>query len=188
MKRTLLALTLLAALPFAASAAEGVSYNYVEGGYTRLDAGHTGSNNDADGWALNGSGAISPNFHVFGGYSNVEINDTDFDIDQWRLGVGYNRELSPKADLVTRVAYEKFDAGAGVDGNGYSVEAGVRGALTPMLEGYAFAGYEDYQDFDGDFYGKVGAQVKFNPTWGINGEVKFADGDTQVFVGPRISF
>ena len=33
MKKSLLALTLLAALPFAASAAEGVSYNYVEGGY-----------------------------------------------------------------------------------------------------------------------------------------------------------
>lgn len=188
MKRTLLALTLLAALPFAASAAEGVSYNYVEGGYTRLDAGHTGSNNDADGWALNGSGAINPNFHVFGGYSKVNINDTDIDLDQWRLGVGYNRELTPKVDLVTRVAYEKFDAGQGVDGDGYSVEAGVRGAMTPMLEGYALAGYEDYKDFDGDFYGKVGAQVKFNPTWGINGEVKFADGDTQVFVGPRISF
>jgi Ax21 family sulfation-dependent quorum factor len=188
MKRTLLALTLLAALPFAASAAEGVSYNYVEGGYTRVDAGHTGSNNDADGWALNGSGAINPNFRVFGGYSKVKISDSDVNLDQWRVGVGYNREINTKVDLVTNVAYEKFDAGQGVDGNGYSVEAGVRGAMTPMLEGYALAGYEDYKDFDGDFYGKVGAQVKFNPTWGIAGEVKFADGDTQLFVGPRISF
>ena len=33
MKRSLLALSLLAALPFAATAAEGVSYNYVQGGY-----------------------------------------------------------------------------------------------------------------------------------------------------------
>ena len=32
MKRSLLALTLLAALPFAASAADGLSYNYVQGG------------------------------------------------------------------------------------------------------------------------------------------------------------
>lgn len=188
MKRTLLTLTLLTALPLAAFAAEGVSYNYVEGGYTRLDARHTGSNNDADGWALNGSGAFNPNFHVFGGYSKVDINGTGVNLDQWRLGVGYNHEISPRADLVTRVAYEKFDAGRGIDGNGYSVEAGVRGALTPMLEGYAMAGYEDYQDFDGDFYGRVGALVKFNPTWGLNGEVKFADGDKQFFVGPRISF
>ena len=32
MKRSLLALTLLAALPSAASAADGLSYNYVQGG------------------------------------------------------------------------------------------------------------------------------------------------------------
>lgn len=188
MKRTLLALTLLAALPFAASAAEGVSYSYVEGGYTRTDIGNSGTDNDADGWALNGSGAIHPNFHIFGGYSKQEIGDTGIDFDQSRIGVGYNKEINPRVDLLTRVAYEKFDAGAGLDFDGYSVEAGVRGAITPNFDGYALAGYEDSEEFEGDFYGRVGANVKFNPTWGLNGDVKFADGDTQVFVGPRISF
>ena len=69
MKKSLLALTLLAALPFAASAADGVSYNYVEGGYIANDA------LDSDGWAINGSGAIAPNFHVFGGYSGQKTDD-----------------------------------------------------------------------------------------------------------------
>lgn len=194
MKRSLLALTLMAALPFAASAAEGVSYTYVEGGYaaTNTDGG------DADGFAINGSGAIHPNFHVFGGYSNQEIEDTDIDFDQWKVGLGYNHQIAPNADLVTRVAYEKFDAGSDVFGNdleadGYSVEAGVRGALTPNFEGYAFAGYEDGDDLDGasrdgEFYGRLGALVKFNQTWGVNGDVKFVDGDTQWFVGPRLSW
>lgn len=186
MKRTLLALTLLAALPFAASAAEGVSYSFVEGGWTQTDLGNSGT--DAKGFAIRGSGAIAPNFHVFGDYSKQEIDDTDFDFDQWRLGVGYHQELNTRVDLVTNVAYEKFDAGSGLDFDGYSVEAGVRGALAPNFEGYALAGYEDSDEFDGDFYGRVGAQVKFNPTWGINGEVKFADGDRQYFIGPRISF
>lgn len=194
MKRSLLALTLMAALPFAASAAEGVSYTYVEGGYaaTNTDGG------DADGFAIKGSGAIAPNFHVFGGYSNQEIEDTDIDFDQWQVGLGYNHQIAPNADLVTRVAYEKFDAGSDIFGNdleadGYSVEAGVRGALTPNFEGYAFAGYEDGDDLDGasrdgEFYGRLGAQVKFNQTWGVNGDVKFVDGDTQWFVGPRLSW
>lgn len=192
--RSVLALGLLAALPFAATAAEGVSYSYVEGGYaaTNTDAG------DADGFAVGGSGAVAPNFHLFGNYSKQEIEDTNIDFDQWRLGVGYNHELNPQVDLVTRVAYEKFDAGDDAFGNdldadGYSVEAGVRGALTPNFEGYAMAGFEDGEtigggDRDGEFYGRVGAQVKFNPTWGIGGDVKFIDGDTQVFVGPRMSF
>lgn len=188
MKRSLLALTLLAALPFAASAAEGVSYSYVEGGYVNTDIEGTGTNTDADGFAIGGSGAIHPNFHVFGNYANQEIDGTNIDFDQWRVGVGYNQEISPKLDLVTRVAYEKFDAGSGFDFDGYSVEAGVRGALTPNFEGYALAGYEDSDEFDGDFYGRVGAQVKFNQTWGLTGEVKLADGDAQYFVGPRITF
>ncbi|RPE80237.1 Ax21 family protein [Vulcaniibacterium tengchongense] len=186
MKRSLLALTLLAALPFAASAADGVSYTYVEGGYiaTNPDEGA-----DADGWTIGGSGAIAPNFHLFGSYSNQEIEHTSIDFDQWRLGVGYNHELNPNVDLLTRVAYEKFDAGRNADFDGWSVEAGVRGAFSPNFEGYALAGYEDYDHgIDGDFYGRVGALVKFNPTWGISGEVKFADGDTQYFVGPRASF
>ncbi|HQX92212.1 MAG TPA: Ax21 family protein, partial [Thermomonas sp.] len=33
MKRYAIALALLAALPFAASAADGINYNYVQGGY-----------------------------------------------------------------------------------------------------------------------------------------------------------
>ena len=190
MKRALLALSLLAALPFAASAQDssstdtGLSYNYLEGGYvaTKTDAG------DADGWGLKGSAALTPNFHVFADYGNQDIKNSSASFDQWRVGVGYNRQVSQHMDLLTRVAYEKFDAGNGLDADGYSVEAGVRGAMTPMLEGYALAGYEDGDDYEGDFYGRLGAQVKFNQNWGINGDVKFVSGDTQWFVGPRFSW
>ena len=38
MKRSLIPLAFLAALPFAASAADGLSYNYVEGGYAKTDS------------------------------------------------------------------------------------------------------------------------------------------------------
>lgn len=185
MKRTLLALTLLAALPFAASAAEGVSYNYVQGGYVATNGD---GNADAKGYGIDGSVAVHPNFHIFGGYSNQEIDNTNIDFDQWKLGVGYNYEISPKADLVTRIAYEKTDFGSNFDFNGYSAEVGVRGALTTHLEGYAMAGYEDYKDLDGDYYGRLGVNVKFNENWGLNGDVKFADGDSQWFVGPRFTW
>lgn len=184
MKRSFLALAMFAALPFAASAADGISYNYVQGGYvaTNTDSG------DADGWGLAGSAALSQNFHVFGNFANQDLKDANADFDQWRVGVGYNHQVSQRMDLVTRVAYEKFDAGNGLDADGYSVEAGVRGAMTPMLEGYALAGYEDGNDYDGDFYGKLGAQVKFNQRWGVAADVKFADGDRQWFVGPRLTW
>ena len=193
MKRSLLALTLLAALPVAASAAEGLSYNYVEGGYVATDTDGA----DADGWGINGSGAIAENFHVFGGYSAQETDDHPFfggnvDLDQWRVGLGYNHPVAPNTDLLARVAYENYDFDYGQFGSddldGYSAEVGVRSALAQNFEGYALAGYEDGDRFDGDFYGRLGAQVKFNQSWGINGDVKFADGDTQWFVGPRLTF
>lgn len=190
MKRTLLALTLLAAVPFAASAAEGVSYNHVQGGYSATNGD---GNADAKGYGIDASVAVHPKFHIFGAYSNQEIDNTNIDFDQWRLGVGFNHEISPKADLVTRIAYERADFGRNLFGvdqkfDGYSAEVGVRGALATHFEGYAMAGYEDYERSDGDFYGRLGANVKFNENWGINGDVKFADGNTQWFVGPRFSW
>ncbi|WP_374012811.1 Ax21 family protein [Pseudoxanthomonas koreensis] len=182
--KNILALALLAALPFAASAADGMSYNYIQGGYAATNT----DGNDADGWGADGSVAIAPNFHLFGGYTSQEIDHTSIDFDQYRLGVGYNREIAPRADLVTRVAYEKFDAGSGFDYDGWSAEVGVRGALASNFEGYVMAGYEDGDAYDGEFYGRLGAQVKFSPSWGVSGDVKFVDGDTQWLVGPRYTW
>jgi len=205
MKRALLALTLAAALPFAAAnAAEGVSYNYVEAGYAKTDGKN--SFNDGDGWAINGSYAFHPNFHVFGGYSKQETDSYTInggpifgsvripghDVDQWNVGVGYNHELTKRVDLVTRVAYQqnKDDGRWDEKLKGGSVEAGVRGTLTPNWEGYAFAGYQDYdKHYDGEFYGRIGTQVKFNQNWGITADAKFIDGgQKEFFIGPRFSF
>lgn len=185
----LLAVSALAAAT-TASAAEGISYNQVQAGYIATNGD---GNADADGWAIDGSVAVHPNFHLFGGFNRQELDDTNIDVDQWRAGVGYNHEISPRTDLLTRVAYEKFDAGHGADFDGWSVEAGARAALTQNLEGYALAGYESYDsdgllEDDSDFYGRLGAQWKFNQNWGLSGDVKFSDNDTQWFVGPRLSW
>ncbi|MFK3648145.1 diffusible signal factor-reguated Ax21 family protein [Lysobacter enzymogenes] len=212
MKRALLALTLAAALPFAASAAEGVSYNYVEAGYAKIDAKNKFA--DSDGWTIAGSYAFHPNFHVFGSYSKQEtdshnylIGGTSFrtpsaDFDRFNVGVGYNHELSNRVDLVTRIAYEqnKYDfSGFSDKFKGGFVEAGVRGTLTPNWEGYAFAGYQDFDNtrsygsladkYDSKFYARVGTLVKFNNNWGITADAKFIDGgEKEYFIGPRYSF
>ena len=184
MKTSLIALGLLAALPFAASATDGLSYNHVEGGYVNTDA----KGGDADGWKVKGSVAVHPNFHVFGDYSAQETDKFKNDVDQWRVGVGYNYGVAPNTDLLARVAYQRFDLQNAPTLNGYSAEVGVRGAIAPKFEGFATVGYEDGSDFDGDFYGRLGAQVKFNQNWGLSGDVKFADNDTQWFVGPRFTW
>lgn len=190
MKTTVLGLALAAAIvPFAAAAQQApgaLNYNYVEAGYI-----HTNGDGDAkaDGFAVNGSVALTPNVHLFGGWNKQDIDKTPIDVDHLRFGVGYNHGISPNADLVARAAFERYDishGGGKVDG--YSVEVGTRGMLAANFEGYAFAGYEDGDDFDGDFYGRLGANYRFAPNWSVTGDVKFADGDTQWFVGPRFSW
>ncbi len=214
MKRHLLApallgATLFAALPLAASAqnASGLNYNYVEGGYVATNLDNDNGDIDADGFGVNASAALSDNFHIFGGYASQDTDTFELvdggervntDANQWRIGLGYNLPIAASTDLVARAAYEKFEIDdVTVDGetfdinegdDGYSAEVGVRTAFTDNLEGHAFAGYEDFGNDADDFYGRVGAQVKFNPRWGISGDVKFADGDTQWFVGPRFSW
>lgn len=209
MQRSLIALALAATFPFAAPAAEGLNYNYVEGGYVATNLDNDNGDIDADGFGGNASFALSDNFHIFGG-ANTQDTDTfelfdgtnrnrvNTDVNQWRVGLGYNLPIAASTDLVARVAYEsfevddvtvngqRFDVNEGDDG--YSVEVGVRSALTANLEGHALAGYEDYGSDADDFYGRLGAQYKFNPNWGISGDVKFAGGDTQWFVGPRFSW
>lgn len=207
MKRSLLALTLAAAVSFAATAAEGLNYNYVEGGYVATNLDNGNDEIDADGFGGNASFALTDNFHLFGGF-NTQDTDTfelvdggervNTDVNQWRLGVGYNLGIADRTDLVARAAYEKievdditvggerFDIDDGDDG--YSAEVGVRTAFTDNLEGHAYAGYEDFGNDNDDFYGRVGAQYKFTPNWGISGDVKLADGGSEWFVGPRFSW
>lgn len=185
MKRFAIALALIAALPLAASAADGIKYTHVQGGYvaTNTDGG------DADGWGLSGSVAVHKNVHLFADYANQKIDNTNFDFDQWRIGAGYNTEIGQRTDFVATAAYEKLDAGSGLKSDGYSVEAGLRSALTPNLEGYAALGYADGDNIDGDVYGRFGATAKFTPNWGVDANVRLVKGgDTLWFIGPRYTF
>ncbi len=191
MKTSLIALALAAALPFAASAADTLSYNYVEGDYVKTDI----SGPDADGWALKGSWVFHPNFHVFGDFTQQEIDHSNAKFDQWRIGAGYNRAIAPGTDLVARVAYQKFDPHhSRLDLDGYNAEVGLRNAFGEHVEVYAFAGYQDYTrthgvNPDGAFYGRLGGQVKLNRNWGINGDLKMdRHGDKEWSVGPRFSW
>lgn len=183
MKRNLITLALLAALPFAANAGD-LNYNYVEAGYSLIN-----STPDADGLTANGSYAITENIHAFGGYSKFNLDNTPVDLDIWNIGLGYNYGLAANTDLLVRASYEKanFDHGF-ANPDGWYGETGVRSLVADNLEGWALVGYEDTEGSNGDVYGKLGAQVKLNNSWGLVGEVKFINGDQQYFIGPRFSF
>ncbi len=199
MKRSLIALGLLTTLPFAASASD-LSYNYVEGGYTRIN----GLGTKVDGAALNGSIALGSRFHAFAGYETLEfpgavasidggntsITTFDVDVDTWNLGFGYNHSLSQSTDLVARVGHARSDFdGLSHTFKSYFTEVGARSQLMPNLEGYLYAGYERTEGTgSGDYYGRLGGQYNFNKSWGLVADARFGSGAEQYFFGPRFSF
>lgn len=191
MQRSLIALALLAGLPFAASASD-LSYNYIEGGYTQIND----SFEDGDGLAVSGSVALGTRFHFFAGYEALETDTLDVDVDTLNFGFGYNHSLSQSTDLVARLGYINREAdfrGSGFalrsDAESYFTEVGVRSQLAPNFEGYLYAGYEHLKvASDGDYYGRLGGQYNFNRNWGLVADVRFGQGTEQYFVGPRFTF
>lgn len=183
MKRSIFALALAAALPLSAQASE-LSYTYVEGDYVNVDS-------DADGVAVRGSFNFgASDFYGFGGYGSVNLDNSNIDIDEIELGFGYHYALNDKSHLIAELAYTNDDVGPfSIDG--YRTSVGVRTAFTDKVEGLLKANFSDVENNNnkGDFSGTAGLLVKLNNTWGINGEVEFAEHNVQTYtVGIRASF
>lgn len=206
MKTSTVLAALLAAAPFAASAGEGLSYTYVEGGYAKVhvDDSFLGDP-EGDGGYLRGSFAINPSFNVFGSFARVGddyrltdgINSYRFDVDltQLELGIGYHMPMGERLDFIAELAYQRLEVetdlsgfGSGSDDiKGGRAAIGVRGG-NERLEGWLKAGYLDGGDYEGDFVGTLGGQVRFNRTWGLVGEVEIIDDLTHYKAGVRASF
>jgi len=209
MKKQIVLALALAAASLGANAGE-LSYSYVQGGYARTHIDNLGN---GDGFGVDGSVAVSNNVHIFGGYTMQSASEDGIDVDlnSARLGVGFNTPINQRADFIARAAYERADVDVDVpgygsfDGNadGYSLEAGFRGQLSVDgdIEGWVLGGYAkldsaEVEDIsldtdsgdDDEFYGRAGLLFKFNPTWGVVAEGRFAQDANQVLVGIRASF
>ncbi|MDQ3228389.1 MAG: hypothetical protein M3Q13_01450, partial [Pseudomonadota bacterium] len=60
------------------------SYNFVEGGYVATNLDNDNDEIDADGWGVNGSVALHPNFHLFGGFSGQQTDDFGSSARAWK--------------------------------------------------------------------------------------------------------
>ncbi len=187
----MLAVGILAILPLAASAAEGLSYDYAEAAYAETrDGGYS-----AQGLAVNGSYALNPNFNLFGDFTRQKTDFKDRSFHLWHVGVGYSHEIANHTDLVSRVAYSSATpASPLITFGGWSAEAGIRTSFSPYLEVFALLGYEDYlkkkgYDPKGQYHLDLGAQAKLNRTWSLSADMKMGRmGDIAWFVGPRLSW
>lgn len=162
MLRSVLACALLV-LPIAASAQQqdDFSYTWLQISYLDADDDLFG---EGDGLGLSASFELTPNFHLFGGYSGLDIA-SNTDATGWKAGIGLNTPLSDLMDVVVRLSYQTTDrtlpSGIGVDDDGLGFGAGVRVGANEWIEIYGGLTYLDLDSgnettFDGGFLLNIG--------------------------------
>jgi len=143
-KKGLLLCTGLLTMPGFASAADDLSYSFIEGDYINLsidpydeDGTLLEDFDDGNGWGARASYAFTESVFVFGGYSAIDSETffaddgdvlfvSDRDIKRFDIGAGINMPMfessSMQTDFVARAAYADVDFGdfdfGGRDGGG----------------------------------------------------------------------
>lgn len=157
----------------AAAGAEGFDYNYFSLGYGSIDFDDIGV--DGDGYAVTGSYALSPKYHVFAGYTGGSL-DFNVDVTTWGAGFGYNTSLSAKTDAYARLSYEYFEVDVptfgSVDDSGLGFAVGLRYAANPQLELHGGINYVDFGDAGDDTGFEAGGLYSFSDAFalGLSGD------------------
>lgn len=190
MKKTLLAIALLASVAGTANASE-LSYSFIEADY--VNVGDFGNNDAFDGFAVKGSIEFGEHFYGIADYADTSASTfgADIDIELYSVGFGFKNSINDKADFFADASYSHIKAstfGGGASDDGYTVRVGFRGAFNDHFEGNVAAVHRDLGIGGTDTSLGLGAQFKFNETWGITADTEFGGDDTRYSVGIRASF
>lgn len=196
--KKLLMLGLLAA-PLAAFA-DGLSYNYLEGGYSKATQRDGDENDrDADGYYGKASGKIAEQVYLYGDYrhySTDKVAGSYAETDQANIGIGVRFPVAERLDLTVGggASFAQISPKgpssslfSDEDDTGYFVEGGARALLTPALEVNGGMRYTKVFD-ESETTGLVGAVFNFTPSFGVSGGYEFGDSTNAYLVGARLNF
>lgn len=190
--RLLIGVILLPAL----GQAKDLSYTYVEAGPNRSEIDNRSRRNvDGDGFAIAGSLAVAPQWHVF---ADISRADYDFGIDSTtvRVGGGYNYGINTTTDVIARVAFVSASVDVPTpfgdlddDADGLGIGVGLRSEIIPKLE---IEGALDYVDLGGGNGSNttVTGQGRYfiKPMFSVGGSVTIGDDVTMLGVAARLNF
>ena len=170
--KKLLMLAALAAPLAVPAIAQANEQGHVDAYYipsSKLDIDNVGDDS-GDGFGVKGFVPLGPgqNFFLSGEYQSSNLDDSDFDIDQLRLGGGWQTPLAT-GTLGVYGEYVKIDLdGSKADGGG--VHGRLSFPVAPAVNIYGQVGYlwltdDDKDDIDGVEF-LVGASVDFTPNIG----------------------
>jgi len=179
-----------AVLPVVAQA-DGLSYSYLEGAYINTDIDNF--DRDVDGFALRGSFEVTDNVFLFGDYSDqsTSIFNTDYGLQQLKLGVGYAWPLDKNLDLYGKVGYVHAELdvpGRNPDDDGYLLAVGMRGRVLDALELEGSVNYIDLNDSGDDTSLGLAARYFFMPQFAVGLEGDFGDNADTYGVNVRWNF
>lgn len=161
----------------AAQSASGFSYNLIEGAII--------SGDDYDGFGVNGSFSVAPEFHVLGSIDSVEL-DGGADGSLLSAGLGYNRAINNVLDIVATGSLKraKFD---GVDGEiGFGLGVGLRGRLFDQLELHGGLEYVDIYDSDTTL--RIGGRYYVTPNFAAGLDLSDDDSGSALRFAVRYDF
>lgn len=174
-----------------------LSYSFVEATYaeTEIDIGQGVGDVDGEGFAVAGSLAIAPNWHVFADFSTA---DFDFDVETtaYRVGGGFNYPISDSADVIARLSYLNVEAEVDTpigtfseDEDGFGLGVGLRGQVADKFE---LEGAVEYVDLGGESSGDTSfiaeGRYFFTPMFALGAGVEVGDDVTTYGVSARLNF
>jgi hypothetical protein len=181
MKTKILALALVAAAPFAASA--DVSYSYIDVAYQTGSADPGGQ--DYDGFLLKASGAFSDNWFVEFNYGDYSF-DPAGDLSDMALMLGWKNDM-----FFAKLGYEDAESG-GFSDSGYVFDVGARGMVADSFELNGHVGMSDLGTFESFTNYGFGAVWYFGDNMGLSFNYDIRSGDNadldQMGVGFRFNF
>lgn len=156
-----------------AFAADGISYNLIDGGYVDSELDLGGFNADGDGFRIGASAELGSTLFGFANYSTTDIEGVDLGL--FDIGLGGHWSLAPNFDLVSGVSFERVKIDSVGSDEGYGVNIGLRGRVSEQFE---LAGSVKYVDFGSDSDDMVfGASARwyFTPQFAVGLDISKYD-------------
>ncbi len=193
MNRRLLSAAATGALAFAAgqaTAADDLSYSYIEPRWAETELDDGTFDVEGDGFLINGSLEFSETVHLFIGYDRLEFDD-NVDVSTRLIGGGLAVPLSRSADLVFRggFAEAEFETPFFSDeDDGTFLSAGARVLVTPDIELYGDYRKLNLDDAADEESTTIGLEFYASDSFSVGPSITWVDDVTTYTLGGRIYF
>ena len=169
-----------------ALAESDINYTYLEAAYVDTEIDDI----DGDGFALEGSFAISDSVFVIAGYGNLDL-DFGADADQWSAGIGAHTSLSDRTDLVGSVRYVDAEVDTffgSFSDDGYGLNVGLRSHVTDVVELEGGINYIDLDASGDETTLEIAGHYFFAPEFSVGLGVEMGSDLTAWHLGARVKF